>query len=162
MDLILQSIIKHIQYIFSTVYGWLLGIVVGVWSFIAPERFSFIIVGVCILIDLIWGIAVARKRGEFVLSEAGRETFKKVGIYACSLLPIFMIEQNLHNDNWFIVTRLFCTLAAACELWSTSASMLIIKPNMPFIRIFRVQLRGEMEKKFGKSFTKEFKDDNYG
>jgi hypothetical protein len=59
-----------------------------------------------------------------------------------------MIEKLIH-DEWFIGFRIFCGIAAACELISTSALMLIVKPNMPFIRLFRLSLKGEIDKKLG-------------
>ena len=144
----LLSICEHIRQIFSTAYGWILSLFVLLWNFINPEIYSFGVVGLAVLIDLFWGIVVSLKKGEFVLSEAGRETFKKVSIYGCSLFVIFIIERTLH-DEYFIGTKIACALAAGCELWSISANMLIVKPNMPFLRIFRMQLKGEMEKKVG-------------
>jgi hypothetical protein len=42
-----------------------------------------------------------------------------------------------------------------------SASMLIIYPNMPFLRIFRVQLKGEIASKLSKNIDVDdiFNDD---
>ena len=142
------SILQHLKLIFTTAYGWILGLIMVLWNFIQPEKYSFGIVAIAVLFDLVWGILVARKRNCFILSEAVRETFKKVNIYAFSLLLIFFIERALH-DEWFIATKVACAIAAACELWSISANMLIIKPDMPFLKIFQRQLKGEMEKKVG-------------
>jgi Holin family. len=144
----MQSILQHIKYLLSTGYGYLLTLITVFWNFIQPEKYSFAIVGVAVLFDLFWGVLVAIKRNCFILSEAARETFKKINIYAFSLLLIYMIERALH-DEWFIATKVACAIAAACELWSISANMLIIKPDMPFLRIFQRQLKGEMEKKIG-------------
>ncbi|MDR0863715.1 MAG: hypothetical protein LBO74_02130 [Candidatus Symbiothrix sp.] len=131
------SILSHLKSIFSTIYGYVLSLLTLFWNFIHPEIYAFSIVGLAVLMDLIWGIIVAHKQGKFILSEAARETFKKVSIYGCALFMIFSIERGLHDD-WFIATKIACSIAAGCELWSISALMLIVKPDMPFLRLFRL------------------------
>ena len=142
------SIMEHVKYVFTTFWGFLLGLFSAFWSFIKPEIYPFSIVFLAVLLDLFWGIAVAKKQGKFILSEAIRETFKKLSIYACMLLLVYSIEKSIHED-WSIATRVMCAMAAACELWSVSAMMLIVKPDMPFLKLFRRQLKGEIEKKLG-------------
>lgn len=144
------SILSHVRCLCTTFYGWLIWLVTLLWNFISPEVYSFSVVGLTILSDLIWGMIVARKQKKFILSGAIRDTFIKVNMYGCALFIIYAIERGLH-DEWFIGTKVACAVAAGCELWSISASMLIVKPNMPFIRLFRLQLKGEMEKKVGHS-----------
>jgi hypothetical protein len=129
------------------------------WNFINPEIYSFSVVGITILADLIWGIIVAKKQNRFILSEAIRNTFLKVNIYGCALLLIYAVERGLHDD-WFIGTKVACAIAAACEFWSTSASMLIVSPNMPFLRLLRMQLKGEIEKKVGYPIDNVLPDKN--
>ncbi|MCY6350130.1 hypothetical protein OXV71_04235 [Bacteroides fragilis] len=62
-----------------------------------------------------------------------------------------MIEQIFHAS--VAVTSVAAGLAGACEVWSFSASILIIAPNFPFISLFRAQLRGEMERKLGRNIN---------
>ena len=73
------------------------------------------------------------------------------------LILLLLIERMIHEQT-LIATRLACVLAAASELWSVSANMLIIKPDMPFLKIFRLQLKGEIEKKIGLSTDTIFKE----
>jgi len=148
----LLDILQHIKYLLSTGYGYFLSILTLFWNFIHPEIYSFSIVGFAILMDLVWGMIVAKKKKKFILSEAIRETFKKVSIYGSALFIIYMIEITIHEE-WLIGTKLACAIAAGCELWSISASMLIVKPDMPFIRLFRLQLKGEIEKKVGQDIS---------
>ena len=157
----MQSILHHLKSILSTGYGYILSFFTMFWNFIQPEKYSFGLVGILILFDLIWGITVAIKLKKYTTSEAGRETFKKISIYAFALLSIYMIERVLH-DEWFIATKVACAFAAACELWSISANMLIIKPDMPFLKIFRRQLKGEMENKIGCELTEILKEKEDG
>jgi hypothetical protein len=141
------------------VYGQLLLLVCSVFSFAFEEKVAFMIVFLSVVGDLFWGIIASLKLKKFVLSSAIRETLVKVGIYAFALSGIAMIEKILHG-GLLCGLLISCAIAAACELWSISANMLIVKPDMPFLKIFRLQLRGEIENKLGKNFSAFFKDKN--
>ncbi len=149
MEVIIKSFLEHLNRIFSTIYGWMISLCILVSSFFAPAYYPFLIVFIMIIIDLFWGISVSLKKGEFALSEAGRETCTKIAIYGSCLGSVFLIE-HMFTANIYITT-VAAAVASACEVWSFSASMLIIYPKMPFLRIFRAQLRGEIEKKLGRS-----------
>jgi phage-related holin len=151
MDLIIKSIVDHLRCILSTVYGWLSATGVFLLHFFAPAGYPFIVVGILVIIDLCWGIAVSLKKGEFAYSEGIRETCKKIAIYASCLVSVFIVERIFNSG--IAVTSVAAALAGACEIWSFSASILIIAPNCPFIRLFREQLRGEMEKKLGRNIN---------
>jgi len=157
------AIETHIHSIFATVYGWILIAGATLWSFIRPEIFPLSIVFFAVLVDMFWGIFAAIKQKKFIFSESIRDTFIKIIIYATSLLLILLTEKVIH-EKWEIATRVSCALAAACEFWSISANMLIVKPDMPFLRLFRLQLKGEIEKKVGKNIDEiliinDLKDD---
>lgn len=155
MELIIKSFIDHLSRIFSTLYGWIVSLAILAGSFFAPAYYPFLIVFIMILIDLFWGIAVSLKKGEFALSEAGRETCTKIAIYGCCLGSVFLIERMFTAIIY--ITTVAAAVASACEVWSFSASMLIIYPKMPFLRIFRTQLRGEIEKKLGRNINNYLK-----
>jgi len=149
----IQHLLIKIHPIFTTIWGWILIALTTLWSFIKPELYPFSVVYFAILLDLIWGIAAAVKLKKYIRSERIRETFKKIIIYSVSLLLILLIEKILHEE-WEVATRVSCAIAAACEFWSISANMLIVKPDMPFVRLFRLQLKGEIEKKVGHNVDK--------
>ncbi|MCD7915476.1 MAG: hypothetical protein LUG96_09675 [Tannerellaceae bacterium] len=67
------------------------------------------------------------------------------------LASVYLIEHLFYED--IVVTSLPAGIAGTCEVWSFSASILIIKPNFPFICFFRRQLWGEIEKKSGNSIN---------
>lgn len=136
-----------------TGYGWLITIILTIFTFIQPEMWSFVVVGCAIAADLFWGIAAAIRLKKFILSTALRETLKKIGIYSFALIGAFAIEKITHVDGSFFAVKTIAILAALCEFWSMSASMLIIKPNMPFLKIFRAQLKGEIESKVNKNLN---------
>ena len=153
------SILTKVQSLIHTLFGWALLALTSFWAFIKPEIYTFAIVGIVIIFDLIFGIAVAKRQKKFILSESMRSTCIKIVIYAAMLLLVHAIERVLHDDH-LIATRLACVLAASCELWSISANMLILKPDLPFLKLFRLHLKGEIEKKTGVNTNKVFEDGN--
>jgi hypothetical protein len=140
-------------------YGQLLLLVSAIFSFTFEEKVAFTIVFLSLLGDLFWGIAASFVLKNFVLSSAIRDTLVKIGIYSFALSGIAMIETILHDGVSYGLLAA-CAIAAACEQWSISANMLIVKPNMPFLKIFRLQLRGEIENKMGKNFSAFFKEND--
>lgn len=157
----INKALMNIGNAFNTMLGWLIAICTALITFISPEKTSFIVVGLAILADLFWGIAAAIKMKKFFLSAALRDTVKKIGIYSFALLGAMAIEYIAHAEGTFIAVRTIAIFAAVCEFWSMSASMLIIYPNMPFLRIFRTQLKGEIESKLSKNIDIDeiFKED---
>jgi len=141
-------------------YGKILTMTTAIITFFQPEAWGFTVVGFVILADLIWGIAASIKMKNFILSRALRETVKKVGIYSFALIGVFMVEKIVHEGGHYVAFRTLAIFAAVCELWSMSASMLIIKPDMPFLKLFRGQLKGEIESKLNKQskFEEIFKN----
>ena len=150
---------EQIGRVFTTLYGWILLGLTSVVSLIESERLAFGIVFLTVVLDLFWGVIVAIKQKRFVLSEAARETVKKALIYASTLFVVLLIEKTIHED-YFIGFRVVCSVAAACELISISANMLIVKPDMPFVKIFAMQLKGEMRKKMNINTGKIFDENN--
>lgn len=146
--------------VFNTMYGKVLTMTTAIITVFRPEAWGFMVVGFAIMADLIWGIAASIKMNNFILSRALRETVKKVGIYSFALIGVFLVEKIVHENGHFIAFRTIAIFAAVCELWSMSASMLIIKPDMPFLKLFRGQLKGEIESKLSKqiNFDEVFKN----
>ena len=148
----------------STAYGWMLAMVSTLIAFVTPEKMSFLVVGGAILADLFWGIVASLKLKKFILSVALRETIKKIGVYSFALLGAMSIEAIAHIEGTFIAVRTVAILASVCEFWSMSASMLIVYPNMPFLKLMRWQLKGEIESKVIKNMNVDdiFNDDTEG
>ena len=157
----MEKILEQLQNALNSVYGWFLTLMTAAFTFIQPEKWSFIVVGGAILADLVWGIAAAIKLKKFLLSKALRETVKKIGIYSFALVGVLAIEKITHAEGSFIAVKTIAVFASVCEFWSMSASMLIIKPNMPFLKLFRGQLKGEIASKGSKNVNIDeiFKDE---
>lgn len=149
----MEKIFEQLSNALNSTYGWFLAVMTACFTFIQPEIFSFYVVGFAVAADLIWGISAAIKMRKFLLSKAMRETVKKVGIYSFALGGALAIEKMTHGDGVFIIFRTLAIFAAVCEFWSMSASMLIIKPDMPFLKLFRGQLKGEIQSKLNKNIN---------
>lgn len=158
MKNIILSVLNSFSDLATTGYGKFILIISAVFNFFQPEETSFYVVLGAVFADLFWGILAAKKCKKFLLSKAFRETVKKIGIYAFSMVGIYCIEKIIHEGD-FVGIKLVATIAAGCELWSMSASMLIVKPDMPFLKIFRLQLKGEIESKIGKNIDHILKDE---
>lgn len=159
----MEQKIDQLAYALTSVYGWFLTLVTAVFTFIQPELWSFVVVGFAIAADLFWGILASCKKKKFLLSKAFRETFKKIGVYSFSLAGVLAIEKITHADGAFIAVKTVAVLAAVAEFWSMSASMLIVKPDMPFLKLFRIQLKGEVASKLARNANIDtiLKDDDY-
>jgi len=158
MKPLIASILSTITGLLSTIYGQFVLLLSTILTFFQPEDICFYVVLGAVLADLFWGVLAARKCKKFLLSKAFRETTKKIGIYAFTMVGAFCIEKVLHNGG-LVGVKIVAVIAAACELWSMSASMLIVKPDMPFLKIFRLQLKGEIESKLGKNAVEILNDE---
>lgn len=142
----IRYFISRIWDVLENAYARISAALIWIISFFSPVWYPFIVVLIMIGIDLYWGIRAARARHQLVLSEAGRRTVDKITSYLSCLAAVYLIEHIIF-ENSIVITSGIAALASACELWSFSASILIIHPNFPFIRLFRKQLRGEIENK---------------
>jgi len=150
----LLKILEDVKLVFSTVLGWILAVVNFLLTLIYPEETTFLVVFVAVVLDLVFGIWAARKQKKFILSESLRETPKKVIMYFSCLLMLFLVEKYISPfDN--IATKIMAAIIAGNELFSMAGNMLIIKPDLVFLKIFRKQLKGEIESKTGQKL-----DDN--
>ena len=155
-------ILAHVPIALQTALGWIAVLFTMLATFIAPEKTSFLVVGFVIFADLFWGVAASIKLKKFFLSTALRDTVKKIGVYSFTLIGALAVEKIAHAEGTFIAVRTVAIIASVSELWSMSASMLIIYPEMPFLRLFQKHLKGEIESKLSKNVNIDdiFKEDN--
>lgn len=132
-----------LQAILSTFSGWvsLLGVF---WAnFFAGYQSAIEAVVIVVTLDLAWAIASAIKRGTFAYSYLGKENVSKLSVYG-SVIVGFVVLDKLVGMALPVTTIVVCLLISLVELWSMAGSMLIVFPNMPFLRLLRPILRGEM------------------
>ncbi len=148
----IERISLKLQEMLSHSWGLIITLIAYLLNFIAPVKYAFVAMGVAIVADLLFGILSARKQGKFILSQSGRDTPAKVIVYFGFMLVVYTTER-IFSDNQALITKIGCTLACVCELWSMLGSALIIWPKMLFPKLLKLQLKGEVESKLGKNIS---------
>ena len=131
------------QAILSTFSGWVSLLGVFLANFFAGYQSAIDAVVIVVTLDLAWAIASAIKRGTFAYSYLGKESVSKLSVYG-SVIVGFVVLDKLVGMALPVTTIVVCLLISLVELWSMAGSMLIVFPNMPFLRLLRSILRGEM------------------
>ena len=143
--------------ILHTVQGWIVAGVLFVLDFIAGHELAVGLVVAVTLMDAIWGITVSIKRKKFALSELARLTVGKLAVYGCAMLAFIGLDKIVGMTLTASIIGAAITLV---ELWSASASMLILFPNFLFLKLLRKALTGEIASKLGIE-PEEVEADNY-
>ena len=138
--------IHKLQAILSTMSGWLSFVGVLIANFFAGYEFTIKMVAIVVVLDLLWAVASAIKRGTFAYSYLGKETVSKLSVYG-SVIAVFIAIEKLTGVNITITTILICSVIMLVEVWSMAGSMLIVFPHMPFLRLLRPILAGEIAHK---------------
>ena len=130
----------------STSWGWLIGAIMFVVNLVVGYEAMISFVVLAVVIDAFWGIASSLKQHKFTLSELGRNSLGKLAVYGTSMLLFIIIDKLLGINNG-LPTNVICVSIILVEVWSTSASMLICFPNMPFLQLMKKALTGEIASK---------------
>lgn len=130
----------------STSWGWLIGVIMFVVNLVVGYEAIVSFVVLAVVIDAFWGIASSLKQHKFTLSELGRNSLGKLAVYGTSMLLFIIIDKLLGINNG-LPTNVICVSIILVEVWSTSASMLICFPNMPFLQLMKRALTGEIASK---------------
>lgn len=142
----LEHIVDKLLSILHTVQGWIVAGVLFLLDFIAGHELAVGLVVAVTLMDAIWGITVSIKRKKFALSELARLTVGKLAVYGCAMLAFIGLDKMIGMTLTASVIGAAITLV---ELWSASASMLILFPNFLFLKLLRKALTGEIASKLG-------------
>ena len=130
----------------STVWG--VGVILFslIIEFIGGHDTAVLLVLFTVILDAIWGVVVAIRSGRFALSELGRDTIGKLAVYGTSLFMFIAVDKLLLGDTT-LTTSVVAALIILVEFWSASANMLICFPRMPFLKLMRGALKGEIARK---------------
>lgn len=143
-----QSIISHcfskLVTLSCTWYGWLLAIITVIVDYFSPHAMVIKLVVTATILDAVWGIAVSIKEGKFTLSELMRNTVGKLTVYGSALIVFIGLDKI---TDMTISTKIVGAVIMLVELWSSSASMLILYPDFPFLKLFQKALSGEIAAK---------------
>lgn len=142
----MEHIGMKLMSILSTAWGWAVGLVLLLIDFIAGHEMAVGLVVFVTLMDAVWGIAVSIKRKKFAISELARMTVGKLAVYGCAMLAFIGLDRLIGMTLTASVIGAVITLV---ELWSASASMLILFPNFLFLKLLKKALTGEIADKLG-------------
>ena len=150
--MILTHLLGKTEEAFSSVIGWICGVVLMAADVFSGQGFLVMMIVCLTFIDAVWGIAVARKRKKFALSELIRQTAGKFAVYGCALFGFLAIDHYITLETGLevgITSGLIGVVIAMAELWSCSANMLIIYPEFPILKLLQKRLTGEIAGKLG-------------
>lgn len=131
---------------------WITGLLLFIGEALAGGTFICYIVLIASLIDLVCGIATARRKGKFTQSELLRQTVEKLVVYGLALVVFLCIDRLIEAETNFtidITAGLVGVVITLTETWSFLASLLILFPENPFLKFMQKYLIGELARKLG-------------
>lgn len=146
MERFIVHFFEKLLMILSSIYGWITGILLIILNAIVDHKIAITFVVVVVTLDLFWGIAAARKMHRFATSELMRDTLGKLAVYGTAILTFCFIDKML-GDSVTLTTAVTCSIITLVELWSSMGNALIVFPNIPFLRLIRGALVGEIANK---------------
>jgi len=147
LGVILASFLIKLHEVASSVWGWVITILLAIGNFFVDYRLAFYGVLVCVVFDAVAGIWAAIKQGKYARSELMRDTFSKIFAYGGALIIVVFIEEMVGKEGVNIGTNIIGACICATELWSIGANMLIVNPNLKFFKLFKTALVGEIARK---------------
>jgi len=147
---ILSNIWFAINGFLSTCWGKIILAALFIGSTFAPISGLIHITLILVFIDMLFGIVVTvkTKGSKHLLSSRLRDSIIKLFFYLLFIMLFFMIEKELF-DQWYIGAKAVFSITSGVEIWSILANMLILAPNLPFLKLLKKVLSAEMSKKLG-------------
>jgi len=141
---LLTHFFGKIQAILQTVQGWAIGTGVALTGYFAGHAFVCGLVAAVTLMDAVFGVWVSLRRGEFALSELARLTIDKLAVYGCTMF-VFVGLDRLTDTT--LTAGVVGAAIVLVEFWSSLASMMILYPHVPLLKLLRKALAGEIASK---------------
>lgn len=132
----------------STAWGWGAAALSFCAGWFAGSEAAILIVLLAVTLDGVWGIAAAVRQGRFALSELARDTVMKMTVYGTAVICFIGIDRLLGIESG-LTLAVVCAVIVLTELWSILANALICYPDMPFLKLMRRALIGEIARKLG-------------
>ena len=130
--------------------GWLVGLGLFIADAVTGGGLIIYLVVIATAIDLVCGIAVAVKRKNFAKSELMRLTVEKLVVYGLAMLVFLCVDKAVETEtswDFNLTSGVVGVVIAMTETWSFLASLLILFPKNPFLRMFQKALVGEIARK---------------
>lgn len=110
---------------------YLVGLVIAIASVFAPIKAVFIVTGILIFADLLFGVIAAKKRGEKITSAGLRRTVTKVFVYNSAVALGFLVETFM-LDGFVPVSKIAAGLISVVEFTSILESLNFINGSPVF------------------------------
>lgn len=146
MEHFLTHFIDKLIMILSSIWGWIAGILLIILNTIVDHSTAITFVVAVVVMDLIWGVAASVKMKRFTTSELMRDTVGKFAVYGTAILTFCFLDKML-GESVTVTTAVICSVIMLVELWSSMGNALIVFPNMPFLKLLRGALVGEIANK---------------
>lgn len=146
---VIESVLTKLSEALTTVHGWAIALSIVIANFFAGYQLVLLGIMAAVAFDALFGIWVARRQGKFILSELLRATLFKLMVYL-NLIVVFVFVDKFAGVGGVetkITTMIVATAICLAEAWSSIGNALIIKPDFPFLRMFRKALTGEIARK---------------
>lgn len=140
------NINKNMTSLLTNAVGASFSLSIFILNFFSGYEIALIAVGLAIFFDFFFGVWASSMRGTFVKTKAWGNSFVKILVYGSVIIIVRTLEMGINEDS-FLTTKLVCSFATACELWSVMANILIINPDLPFISLLRKSLANEIADK---------------
>ena len=148
-----EAVIDDLGYKLKIVFNSVEGQVMAFLTFIAitfgEKAYLFNWVLVALFIDLCFGCWSSWILGKFKISILLYSTAVKFVMYLVLFFMPVILEKVLSNNGVGVGTTLVAAILIAAEFFSTCAHMLIIKPDLPAVKLLKKVLVGEIAHKLG-------------
>lgn len=147
---VLINIKSAIMSLLTSIWGKCLTAMIFIASIFAPIKGLLIVTFIIVLLDAILGVTVTivKKGKGHILSSRLRDSLIKLLFYTILICTFFLVEREILDTSFYGAKGVFAILSAV-EVISIIASMLILVPNMPILKLLRSVLTKEMAKKLG-------------
>ena len=143
-----DKIVEIVQY----PWAWLAGFGLFIADAVSGGTLIIYLVVIAVVIDLACGIAVAVSRKSFAQSELMRLTVEKVTVYGLALFVFLCVDKVIAAGTsleMMLTSGVVGVVIALTEVWSSLASLLILFPKNPMLKLMQKALTGEIARKLG-------------
>lgn len=156
VSIIAGDLAFKLRLVLGTITGWVTAFMAFMLATFGDKAMHIHWVLLVLFIDLLFGSWSAIKRDVFHISTALFSTACKVVMYITIFFMPMILENILGTDLSYGTVSVTALLISA-EFFSILAHMLIIKPDLVGVKLFKRLLSGEIAKKLGIT-VKELED----
>ena len=140
------------------IWNIFLGFVTAISSYFLPVRNIVYVMFFAILIDLLFGVLAARKRGEGIKPEKLWDTAKKLLISVILISLLYSIDKEIGGDM-IQLHKIMAWFIAGFEVWSIIKSFTELSSSTLF-RLLKHLMEDKVEEKTGIKLGINEKKDN--